>query len=311
MSEKNNSPMAITNSLQNFKERRDALLHEDADGFHHFAERFIAFSSSDPLIRRVLDPLKDKFKNLDVDQWWAQGRGTYRMPDLPTDEDQDLIFRYQVLESVAGDMKRMREFGDLINKSKIAEITESFRSIILRPMMSELKRRLSEAANLATPEALEVQAVPLVRIPTAKETKIFLSHKNENKALVRTYYDALKLVGFDPWMDESDMVAGSNLHRELLQGFEESCAVVFFITEHFKDERYLATEIDYAIQEKLRKEKKFSIITLTYPGAQPVPRILQSYIHRAIDNDLDGFQEIVKGLPIELGPIRWKREVVS
>jgi hypothetical protein len=51
--------------------------------------------------------------------------------------------------------------------------------------------------------------------------------------------------------------------RELLRGFEESCAAVFFITDSFVDEKYLATEIAYAVMQKRRKEKKFAIVTST------------------------------------------------
>lgn len=172
-------------------------------------------------------------------------------------------------------------------------------------------RRLGEAANLATPEAREVQAVPLIRIPSPKESKIFLSHKSKNKDIVRRYYNALKEVGFFPWLDESNMAAGANLERELIRGFDESCAVVFFMTEHFTDENYLATEIDYATEQKRRKDKKFAIITLRYPGANEVPRLLTRYIYSNVENDLEGFREIIRGLPIELGSGRWRKEVVE
>ena len=84
---------------------------------------------------------------------------------------------------------------------------------------------------MATPEARAAQAVPFSRIPSPKEVKIFLSHKSVDKPLVRRYYDALRQAGFDPWLDEPNMAAGANLERELLRGFEESCAAVFFITE--------------------------------------------------------------------------------
>jgi hypothetical protein len=114
-----------------------------------------------------------------------------------------------------------------------------------------------------------------------------------------------------PWLDEPDMVAGTNLERGILQGFEESCSAVFFITENFTDEKYLATEVDYAVIQKRKKEKKFSIITLRYPNAKQVPGLLQPYIYKDIENDLQGFYEVLRALPIEVGPVRWKAEVVK
>lgn len=104
------------------------------------------------------------------------------------------------------------------------------------------------------------------------------------------YYYSLKELGFAPWLDEPDIAAGANLERELIRGFDESCAVVFFfMTEHFTDEKYLDTEIDYAIQQKRKKGKKFAIITLRHPDADDVPSLLTPYIYKTVDNDLAGF----------------------
>lgn len=301
----------ITNSLQNFKDRRDDLMHEDVNGFDHLTGRFIEFCEQDFLIQTILKPIEERFSSIAAEQWWETGRQGHEIPDFPSDKEEELILRYKILQSVRGDRGKLFGFGRFCNHSKLDEATESFRSIVMRPLMSELSRRLGAAANLATPEAREVQAVPLVRIPSPKESKIFLSHKSKNKDIVRRYYNALKEVGFDPWLDESNMAAGANLERELIRGFDESCAVVFFMTEHFTDENYLATEIDYATEQKRRKDKKFAIITLRYPGANEVPRLLTRYIYSNVESDLEGFREIIRGLPIELGSGRWKKEVVE
>ncbi|MFX8445244.1 toll/interleukin-1 receptor domain-containing protein, partial [Acinetobacter baumannii] len=88
--------------------------------------------------------------------------------------------------------------------------------------------------------------------------KIFLSHKSADKTLLRDYAKTLEGLGFQPWLDEDAMHAGVNLERGLLDGFEQSCAVVFFITENFLDKDYLATEVDYAIRQKRAKGDRFS-----------------------------------------------------
>ena len=62
----------------------------------------------------------------------------------------------------------------------------------MRPFVDDLSHRLGVAADLATPEARAVQAVPLNRIPVATEVKIFLSHKSIDKPLVHRYYEGLK-----------------------------------------------------------------------------------------------------------------------
>ena len=107
------------------------------------------------------------------------------------------------------------------------------------------------------------------------------------------------------------MAAGANLEREIKRGFDESCAAVFFITENFVDDKYLAAEVDYAVMQKREKGKKFAIITLRYSDAVPVPDLLTPYIHKDVKNDLEGFYELLRGLPVELGSVRWKAEVVG
>ena len=178
------------------------------------------------------------------------------------------------------------------------------------PFVSELTARLSKAANLATPEEQALQAVPLSRIPSATEIKVFLSHKSIDKPIVMKYFHALKELGFVPWLDEPNMPAGTNLERGLFAGFEVSCAAVFFITENFRDESYLASEVDYAIAQKRKKGNKFAIITLRYPNAEKVPDLLTPYIYKDVKNDLEGFFQLIRALPIELGQPRWKEGIV-
>jgi hypothetical protein len=203
------------------------------------------------------------------------------------------------------------QFGYAFGKYKNAEGIGLFRSIIVRPFADELTHRLGEAGNLASPEERALQAVPLARIPKENEVRIFLSHKTVDKPLVYRYQNALKTVGYSPWLDEPELAAGANLERDLLRGFQESCAAVFFITENFKDEKYLASEVDYAVMQKRAKGARFAIVTLRYSNAAPVPGLLQPYVYKAVENDLQGFNELVRALPIELGPVRWKVGVIE
>ena len=63
-----------------------------------------------------------------------------------------------------------------------------------------------------------------------KKMKVFLSHKGADKSLVRCYKKTLDTLGFDVWLDEDSMPAGTALHRGILQGSKDSCAAIFFIT---------------------------------------------------------------------------------
>ena len=110
--------------------------------------------------------------------------------------------------------------------------------------------------------------------------KIFLSHKGIDKEMVKDFEKTLRLIGYDPWIDVN-MEAGLELNREILKGFNDSCAAIFFITENFKDEEFLADEVDYAINEKREKKENFSIITLVFnknDGLLNVPNLLKKYV---------------------------------
>ena len=88
--------------------------------------------------------------------------------------------------------------------------------------------------------------------------KVFLSHKGVDKQDVQDYKSTLQILGYDPWIDEDAMPAGTTLERGLLKGMQDSCGVVFFITPSFKDEGFLETEVDYAVQEKRKMSNSSS-----------------------------------------------------
>lgn len=143
-----------------------------------------------------------------------------------------------------------------------------------------------------------------------KKMKVFLSHKGADKPMIRQYKDTLEILGFDVWLDEDAMPAGTALHKGILQGFKDSCAAIFFITPNYVDEGFLETEVNYAITEKMQKGDKFSIITLVFNGDDgkigEVPELLKTYVWKQPNNDLEAIQEIIKALPIKLGEVRYR-----
>jgi hypothetical protein len=145
-----------------------------------------------------------------------------------------------------------------------------------------------------------VFSVLVDEVPLMQSRKIFLSHKGEDKKLVRRFQRALEAIGFEVWLDEKNLKAGDLLERGILKGFEESCAAVFFITENFKDERYLKAEINHAIAQVRAREEYFKIITLAFKKGRArveIPPLLKSYVWKSPATELDAFVEIVKALP--------------
>ena len=150
-----------------------------------------------------------------------------------------------------------------------------------------------------------------VKMSEAK--KVFLSHKTIDKSLVIDIKEALEALGYEPWLDEDAMPAGASLDRAILQGMQESCGVVFFITSSFEDEGFLEQEINYAMGQKRNKKEKFAIITLQFSDEQgnsgEIPELLKQYVWKTPRNTLQALKEIIRALPIGPGTIDWKEDI--
>ena len=150
---------------------------------------------------------------------------------------------------------------------------------------------------------------------TSDSKKIFLSHKGSDKDMVVDFKKTLKALGYEPWLDEEAMPAGVPVERAVLQGMKDSCAVVFFITPSFRDEGYLETEINYAIQEKREKGDNFVIVTLLFDdsgdGTVEVPELLKPYVWKTPNTQLQALREIVRALPVAPRNADWKEGVTS
>jgi hypothetical protein len=141
--------------------------------------------------------------------------------------------------------------------------------------------------------------------------RIFLSHKTADKPLVRDFKATLEALGFQPWLDEDDMPAGTETNRAILAGMKESCAAVFFVTKNFADKTWIGDEVDYAKMRKNEDGDRFSIITLVFedalaPGAEKnVPELFRAkYIYKKPNSDLEALREILRALPLATGDVR-------
>lgn len=154
-----------------------------------------------------------------------------------------------------------------------------------------------------------------VEMTEIEAKKVFLSHKGVDKEFVNEFKKTLELLGYLPWLDEDAMPAGVTLERALLGGMQGSCGVVFFITPSFKDQGYLETEIDYAMQEKRTKGDKFAIIALQFVDEHgnmgEIPELLKRFLWKKPRNQLDALREIVRALPIVPGIVDWRHDIAG
>lgn len=160
----------------------------------------------------------------------------------------------------------------------------------------------------------EKEAIQIVEKKLKSENsprKIFLSHKGVDKDLVRRFHYVLEELGFQPWLDERELTAGKRIHRDIQRGFKESCACVFFVTESFRDERYIGAEIDFANTEYTeRGESEFVVITLAF-GNATVPESLRRWVYKACGSELHALLEILRALPVCVGSVHSRKTLVT
>ncbi|MBN9519384.1 toll/interleukin-1 receptor domain-containing protein [bacterium] len=130
--------------------------------------------------------------------------------------------------------------------------------------------------------------------------KLFLSHKSVNKNHVSWLKEQLTRFGHEPWYDADAMSAGDRLERSLLEGMQTSEGAVFFITDAYKDDKWIASEIDYAIAQT-RSRPKFMILPIIYKERQKdpdpvVPALLVSFLAKTVTTKEAALIEILKRL---------------
>ena len=310
-------PSDMQQTLRLLDRHTNALLNTDLRQFQQHIQDFHRFLQDNEQIRSVLDSALDK-SDLSTDKWWAEQsekvdwesrQGTWHFPTNPED-----MFRlqYELIYDQANDSDP--NFIEQQNKLTLSWSRENqeatkqlFLSKIVGPFCEDLRSMLDQ--NNATVQQLEQTSISnrTTELAADDESRIFLSHKSANKPQVERYHRVLSEFGYKPWLDEDAMPAGTLLDRGILAGIKESCAVVFFITEEFADERILADEINYAKNRKRENGDRFAIITLRFSTSAEIPELLKTYVWKDVDNDLDGLYEIVRALPIKLGPAYWRQ----
>ena len=103
---------------------------------------------------------------------------------------------------------------------------------------------------------------PVFRVPSpAHGLVVFLCHCSEDKPIVREINRVLKSNGFQPWLDEDDIVPAHLWDKEIKQGLRSSHAVIVCLSNTFvRKEGYVQKELRYAIE--IASEKPEGVVFL-------------------------------------------------
>lgn len=306
----------LQRSMEKFQGHYDSLANATIGYFNHYLERLFTYLERDQIAQSVLTPVLTD-TDISIAYGWLKyhsERTSFRRRQwqFPEKHSEELALRFYLMQCETSGEES--SFVDLLFASTpetgAYESINLFITVIVEPFYVDMCELMENASNDQSKDTQNLLTSPQV-VPAENESRIFLSHKSEDKALVRRYHAALTALGYAPWIDETDILTGDEIDRSIDQGIRQSCAVVFFVTENFRDNTYLRDEINYAKRELREKDNRFRIITLRFSKHAKVPNLLDQYRYEDVENDLEGLAHIIRALPIELGPICWKDAAVK
>ncbi|GEM_PF-2483827 len=134
-----------------------------------------------------------------------------------------------------------------------------------------------------------------------KKPLIFLCHAKEDSKDVRTLYDRLKKAGFNPWMDEADILPGQNWDYEIKKAIKRTDFVLICLSNISVRKRgYLNKEIIWALnrQDEMLLGDIF-MIPVKLEKCELPDRLSG---HQSVDLfDTDGFEKLFQALRHQLG----------
>ena len=102
-----------------------------------------------------------------------------------------------------------------------------------------------DALNRSQQTALPRRQVPESK---AKHPKVFLAHAREDKKRVRDLYTRLKDLGFNPWLDEIDLLPGQNWKVEIRKAILDAGVFLACLSSHsVAKQGYVQTEFKTAL----------------------------------------------------------------
>ena len=127
--------------------------------------------------------------------------------------------------------------------------------------------------------------------------RIFLCHASEDKVAVRDIYQRLRAIeGFEPWLDEEDLLLGQVWEREIPRALKASEFILIFLSRNSVAKRgYVQREMKLAL-DALQEVPEGTIHTIPVRLDEcPVPEQLQRY-HYANLFDARGFERLVRAI---------------
>ena len=135
-----------------------------------------------------------------------------------------------------------------------------------------------------------------------KALRVFLCHASGDKALVRNLYKSLKQDGFEPWLDEEDLVPGQDWEAEIRKTVRSSGVVLVCLSSRaVNKEGFVQKEIKIALDCADEKPPGTNFLIPAKLEKCPVPDRL-SHLHWVDLTEATGCNKLLVALRMRAGP---------
>jgi CHASE2 domain-containing sensor protein len=136
---------------------------------------------------------------------------------------------------------------------------------------------------------------------TLQPLRLFLCHANGDKPAVRELYRRLRADGFDPWLDEENILPGNDWRRETAAAISKSDMVLVCLSRASVNKRGFAQrEVKYALDTaEEQPEGSIFIIPLKLDECEVPGRL--SHLHWVNLFESDGYEKLLASLRAKSG----------
>src|SRR5262245_44494395 len=115
----------------------------------------------------------------------------------------------------------------------------------------------------------------------------FISYRSSDRAWAMALYDVLKLAGWEAFLDQYDLVPGSNLETSLSEGLEASSSGVILWSSRTKDSEWCKRERQAMRTLKDRPGGTFNYV-FAQLDAEPLPLFAQADLYVGFEDSPEG-----------------------
>jgi CheY-like chemotaxis protein len=170
--------------------------------------------------------------------------------DLFITENYDLMKGADVFAVTGYGVDRVNRIDELRNLGVPVIEKDAGLLEFLRNVVSSNREKLKDALEGQEANALKGGAVtrPIKENVSTRRLRVFLCHSSNDKPSVRVLYHRLRSDGFEPWLDEEDLLPGQEWKREIPKAVRKSDVVVVCLSSTAINKRgYVQKEIKIAL----------------------------------------------------------------